>query len=96
MMEKHRLNAVSLGPVDRLKVFVKARIRARTRRFQERWTKKRTKSHFGLKIFFNFHDALRSPWGRVRQLPRSEGCPERDLSSWTGISMDAVPSLPRA
>ncbi|WP_287689138.1 IS5/IS1182 family transposase [Metallosphaera javensis (ex Sakai et al. 2022)] len=52
MMEKYRLDAVSLGPVDRLKAFVKARLRARTRRrFQGRWTKKWTRSYFGLKVF---------------------------------------------
>ncbi|WP_287689593.1 hypothetical protein [Metallosphaera javensis (ex Sakai et al. 2022)] len=51
---KYRLNAVRPGPVDRLKVFVKARLGAKTRRFQGRWTKKR-RSHFGLKVFPDLH-----------------------------------------
>ncbi|BCS93643.1 hypothetical protein [Metallosphaera javensis (ex Sakai et al. 2022)] len=52
MMEKYRLDAVNLGQVEKLKAFVRAKLRARTRRrFQGRWTKKRSRSYFGLKVF---------------------------------------------
>ncbi|BCS93306.1 hypothetical protein [Metallosphaera javensis (ex Sakai et al. 2022)] len=50
-MMEYRLDAVHLGVAERLKAFVKARLRRTRRRFQGRWTKKRSRSYFGLKVF---------------------------------------------
>ncbi|WP_287689974.1 hypothetical protein [Metallosphaera javensis (ex Sakai et al. 2022)] len=85
---------MSLGPVDRLRAFVKARLRARTRRrFQGRWTKKRTRSYFGLKVFPLISPALFVHGLEVEFANFSDArCCPGGGSSLTGVSGNAVPS----